>query len=341
METMRFAERTDVVFGRGLPEEIVLPHPQRTRVVVVTHAGAAGYAGQAAESLSGGGLRVELVEVPDGDAGKTLEIAGTIYETLGRVGVNRYDTIVGVGGGAVTDLAGFVAGTWMRGVEVVHIPTTLLAAVDAAVGGKTAINQGGKNTVGVFWHPSRVVVDYDILDALPPYIKRDGLIEVLKAGLIGDPGLLTILATDGAGTAAEQVVPRALAVKAEVVAEDERDKGRRAVLNLGHTIGHAVEFASPLSHGEAVGVGLAAAAAISERLLGFPGADSVVRLVELVGAPTSVRGLDPHRVRELLELDKKRDGRGHRMALLREVGDVVVDSVGAETMESGLAAIGL
>ncbi len=341
METMRFAARTDVVLTRGLPAQILTPRSQRARAMVVTHAGAVGYAGRVGESLAAGGLMVEQIEVPDGDAAKTLEVAMTVYEELGRMRFNRHDTIVGVGGGAVTDLAGFVAGTWMRGVEAVHVPTTLLAAVDAAVGGKTAINQGGKNTVGVFWHPSRVVIDYQVLDALPGYIKRDGLVEILKAGLIGDPGLLATLEADGVGTAAEDVVPRALAVKASVVAEDEREKGRRAVLNLGHTIGHAIEFASPLTHGEAVGVGLVAAAAISEKMYGFPGAGSVVRLVELVGAPTSVAGLDPHRVRELLELDKKRDGGGHRMALLREVGDVVLDSVEAEMMESGLAAIGL
>ena len=214
-------------------------------------------------------MRSRWSDFPTARRRRRWRSAETVYETLARLGLSRHDTVLGVGGGSVTDLAGFVAGTWLRGVEVVHVPTTLLGAIDASIGGKSGVNLAGKNLVGVFWHPSRVVVDVGIMKALPAALLREGLVEAMKVGLIGDPGLFGAIEDSGTDVNLEDVVRRAVAVKARIVAEDERELGVRALLNLGHTIGHAIEFASPLSHGESVGIGLVAAARVSESKLGF------------------------------------------------------------------------
>ncbi|MFQ5947649.1 MAG: 3-dehydroquinate synthase family protein, partial [Acidimicrobiia bacterium] len=235
----------------------------------------------------------------------------------------------------------FVAATYLRGVEVVHVPTTLLGAVDASIGGKAGVNLGGKNLVGVFHLPSRVVIDTEILAALPERLRRDGLAEALKAGLIGDPDLVDLLESQGTGAAVDEVVRRAVAVKAAIVAEDPTDRGRRAHLNYGHTIGHAVELASPLTHGEAVAVGMVAAGAAAAGLLGF---DAQVRqrsVIEALGLPTTAPGADPEEVRRLLVLDKKRDPSGLRMVLLRRVGEPELVRVGPATVDVALAAVGI
>jgi 3-dehydroquinate synthase len=264
-----------------------------------------------------------------------------VYETLARFGLGRQDTVVGVGGGSVSDLAGFVAGTWLRGVEVVHVPTTLLAAVDAAIGGKTGVNLAGKNLVGLFWHPTRVVVDVGILRGLPTSLVREGMVEALKAGLVGDPELFAIIERHGASADLEDVVVRSATVKARVVSEDERELGIRAVLNLGHTIGHAIEFASPLSHGESVAIGLVAAARISEIRLGFEDANRISEAIRRLDLPTKVTGLDRARVIDLLRHDKKRDAEGVRMVLLRAIGAPTVQHVNGDDIRVGLEAIGL
>jgi 3-dehydroquinate synthase len=234
-----------------------------------------------------------------------------------------------------------VAGTWLRGVEVVHVPTTLLAAVDAAIGGKTGVNLAGKNLVGVFWHPTRVIVDVETLEQLPTTLRREGLAEALKAGLVGDTDLFDLLSDKGEAAPLEEVVARAAAVKARVVGEDERESGLRAILNFGHTIGHAIEYASPLSHGESVAVGMVAAGRVSEHRLRFPGQERVIGAIAGLGLPTRVEGLERARVEDLLRHDKKRDSSGMRMVLLRAVGDPVVEHVGVEDLDIGLDAVGL
>jgi 3-dehydroquinate synthetase len=264
-----------------------------------------------------------------------------VYEALARFGLGRHDTVLGVGGGSVSDLAGFVAGTWLRGVEVIHVPTTLLAAVDAAIGGKTGVNLAGKNLVGVFWHPTRVIVDVDTLDQLPTTLRREGLAEALKTGLVGDRDLFELLEREGESAPLEDVVTMAASVKVRVVGEDERETGLRAILNFGHTVGHAVEYASPLSHGESVAVGMVAAGRISEERLRFQGLERVIGAISSLGLPTRVDGLERARVEDLLRHDKKRDAGGHRMVLLRAVADPVVEHVSEEEIELGLDAIGL
>jgi 3-dehydroquinate synthetase len=335
------AGTTELVVGEGLPDRILPERAGRQRVAVVTQPGATHIALDVAQRLRDDDLHVEVIGLPDRDEAKTLVVAESVYEALARFGLGRHDTVVGVGGGSVSDLAGFVAGTWLRGVEVVHIPTTLLAAVDAAIGGKTGVNLAGKNLVGLFWHPTRVIVDVSILGRLPSSLRREGLAEALKAGLVGDPGLFELLARDGEQAPLEEVVTRAAAVKAKVVGEDERELGVRAVLNFGHTIGHAIEFASPLSHGQCVAVGMVAAAHISERRLGFPGLRPMVDAIAGLGLPVEVDGLDRARVEDLLRHDKKRDATGLRMVLLRAIGEPVIEHVDDRDLDVGLGAVGL
>ena len=169
-----------------------------------------------ASETGGDPVAVHIVEIPDREEAKTLGVMEEIYRALDRHRVDRYDTIVGVGGGAATDLAGFVAATWLRGVEAVYVPTTLLGAVDAAIGGKTGVNREGKNQVGAFRHPRRVTISIDVLMSLPRPLLIEGMAEALKAGLIGDPGLVEILEERGLGAPLSEVVSRAVRVKAEV-----------------------------------------------------------------------------------------------------------------------------
>ncbi len=333
----------EVAIGRDLlgTDPLLPPRESRVRVAVLTQPGAAAIADRVARRIGEGGPQCEVRIVPDGDAAKTLTVAGAVYEWLAEQRVGRHDTVVGVGGGAVTDLAGFVAATWLRGVEVVHVPTTLLAAVDAAVGGKTGVNLAGKNLVGAFWHPTRVVVDLDVLAQLPASLYREGLAEIAKAGLVGDPNLVEVLERYGPAAPLEALVPAAVAVKAAVVGEDFREEGQRAVLNYGHTLGHAVEIAGEMRHGDAVAVGMVAAGAASTHQVGFADAARQQDLLARLGLPTRVEGLARRRVEELLELDKKRDGAGLRMVLLEAIGTPVVRHVGDEVIAVALQAIGV
>jgi 3-dehydroquinate synthase len=335
------AGKTELVVGRGLPDQILPARDDRQRVALVTQPGATHIALEVAQRLREANLQVEVIGLPDREEAKTLIVAGSVYEALARFGVSRHDTVVGVGGGSVSDLAGFVAGTWLRGVEVVHVPTTLLAAVDAAIGGKTGVNLGGKNLVGVFWHPTRVIVDVTTLEDLPTTLRREGMAEALKTGLVGDRDLFELLEQDGEEAPLEEVVTRAAAVKVRVVGEDERESGLRAILNFGHTIGHAVEYASPLSHGESVAVGMVAAGRISERRLRFQGLERMTGAIAGLGLPTRVDGLERARVEDLLRHDKKRDSSGMRMVLLRALADPVVEHVDGADLELGLDAVGL
>ena len=342
MERVSVAGVTEVLIGHGLPSPLLPERADRGRVAILTQPGSTSLALDIAGSLISDGLKPEVIGLPDRDAAKTLDVATSVYETLRGFGLGRSDAVMGVGGGSVTDLAGFVAGTWLRGVEAVHVPTTLLGAVDAAIGGKTGVNLGGKNLVGVIWHPTRVLVDIDVLDALPLSLRREGLAEVLKTGLVGDPELCKLLEDRGVEAPTETVVSRAVAVKARIVSEDEREEhGKRVFLNFGHTLGHAIEFASSLSHGESVALGMIAASHISQKRVGFEDSEMVASVVDRLGLPTEVQGLDFARLLDLLERDKKRDKDGLRMVLLEGIGHPVLVSVDRSDVEVGLAAIGL
>ncbi len=311
------------------------------RVAVLCQEPAASAAAQVGAALEGLGLKVHSRFVPDREAAKTLAVAEDCYRWLNGLEMTRYDTIIGVGGGALSDLAGFVAATYLRGVPVILVPTTLLGAVDAAIGGKTAVNVEGKNLVGVFRHPERVVVDLEVLAELPQELLREGSAEALKVGMIADPAIVDLYARDGLGAELREIVVRAVAVKAEIVSGDFRESGRRALLNYGHTVGHALETVANLSHGEAVGLGMVAAAAASEHVTGFAGGRRQNDVIAGLGLPVRAPAVEIAQVRFLMNLDKKRDDSGLRMVLLEDVGKPVLRSVDDTTLGVALAAIGL
>jgi 3-dehydroquinate synthase len=265
-----------VVIGRGLLEDLARVLDGRHRVAILHQP----VLNQTAESirnhLSEKGIDAHRVEIPDAEAGKELPVVGFIWDVLGRIGVGRQDAIVSLGGGAATDVSGFAAATWLRGVDVVHVPTTLLGMVDAAVGGKTGINtDAGKNLVGAFHQPLAVLVDLATLETLPRNEIVAGMAEIVKAGFIADPVILDMIETDPeaaldpSGPVLPELIRRAVAVKAEVVAVDERESRLREILNYGHTLAHAIERRERYRwrHGAAVSVGLIFAAELG-RLAG-------------------------------------------------------------------------
>ena len=253
----------DVVVGRGAIAELgtVLPASAR-RVAVVTQAGVPlcdAVVGQLGERA------VDVQVIGDGEAAKSLSTIAELTGGFARQGLTRRDVVVAVGGGLVTDVGGFAAATWHRGTPVVHVATTLLAMIDAAVGGKTGVNlPEGKNLVGAFWQPAGVVCDLDALDTLPDRERRCGLGEMAKYHFLTGDDLLAMELTDR--------IARCVEIKAEVVASDEREGGRRAILNYGHTLAHALEIATEhrLAHGEAVAIGLIFAAHLAHVLDRIP-----------------------------------------------------------------------
>ncbi|MPZ51581.1 MAG: 3-dehydroquinate synthase [Acidimicrobiia bacterium] len=330
---------SEVLVDRGLPDPLLPVREGRRKVLVLSQPGTDFLAPAIVDRLDD--VEPVVVPVPDRDEAKTLGVLDIVYHRCAEAGIGRHDTILGVGGGATTDLAGFVAATWLRGVESVLLPTTLLGAVDAAIGGKTGINLGGKNMVGAFWPPSRVIVDLDVLDSLPRDIKVEGTAEVYKTGLVGDPAIVDAYRDHGIDAPLELVVPAAIAVKTSVVIEDLRESGRRAILNFGHTIGHAVEFASGLAHGHAVSIGMVAAVTVSERRLGFNHKDEVISDLDALGLPVNAPEVDRDHLMSLVERDKKIDAAGIRMVLLSEIGEPVIDHVTTADIAAGLAAIGI
>jgi 3-dehydroquinate synthase len=262
----------DVLIGPGVQAQLGLVLDGTARAAVVHSRALAAAAGAAVETLQQAGIAAEAVVVPDGEAAKTAEVAAATWEEFGRLGLTRSDAVVGVGGGAVTDLAGFLAATWLRGVRVVQVPTSLLGMVDAAVGGKTGINTAaGKNLVGSFHEPSAVLVDLQTLETLPADELVPGSAEIVKAGFIADPVILDLIeadpgaALDPAGQVLPELVRRAIRVKADVVGADLRESHLREILNYGHTLGHAIERreAYRWRHGNAVSVGLVFAAELA------------------------------------------------------------------------------
>jgi 3-dehydroquinate synthase len=311
----------EVVIGPGAQVELGLVLAGTARAAVVHAPPLAGEAGAAVETLQSAGVAAEAVVVPDGERAKTAEVAAALWEEFGRLGLTRSDAVVGLGGGAVTDLAGFVAATWVRGVRVVQVPTSLLGMVDAAVGGKTGINTGaGKNLVGAFHPPAAVLADTDVLADLPEPEFRSGLAEVVKCGFIADGEILRLLEADPAGRRdTVELIERAVQVKAAAVGEDLYDTGRREFLNYGHTLGHAIERVEDFGwrHGEAVAVGLVFAAELAGQA-GLLSGDDVARhrrLIEAMGLPTSYRG-DWARLQAVMRVDKKARGASLRFVVL-------------------------
>jgi 3-dehydroquinate synthase len=329
----------DVHIGPGALEALAsaVPWPSAARrAALVTNLDIDRlYGDRVTELLESAGLEVERLLVPDGEEAKTLATLEGLFHRFAAMPLNRADVVVALGGGVVGDLAGFAAATWNRGVAVVQVATTLLAQVDAAVGGKTGINLAeGKNLVGAFHQPLAVIADTATLGTLPPRELRAGLGEVAKYGFIADPVVLELLeqrpgdATGGDPELLAEIVRRGVAVKGRVVAADEKESGERALLNYGHTLGHAVETLTGYGtyrHGEAVGLGMVAAARLGERIgVTAPGvASRTVALLSGLGLPTGGVELDRDAVWEVIARDKKAQD-GVRFVLCTEPGHAVV-----------------
>jgi 3-dehydroquinate synthase len=336
----------DVVVGRHLLGELPGMLGEGVRKVLLVHPGALATSAEAVrDDLAAQGFQVVLAEVPEAEESKTAQVAAFLWQVLGQSDFTRSDAVVSLGGGATTDLAGFVAATWLRGVKVVHIPTTLLAMVDAAVGGKTGINTAeGKNLVGAFHPPAGVLCDLVALETLPRWDFVAGLAEVVKAGFIKDLRILQLCEEHAEALTAEaaageeslrpvvaELVERAVRVKAEVVSADLRESHLREVLNYGHTLGHAIEQVERYSwrHGAAVSVGIMFAAELS-RLAGKLSEAEVDRhraVLRALRLPVTYRGDRWDQLLTAMRRDKKSRG-----DLLRFV---VLDAIGRPTRLEG------
>jgi 3-dehydroquinate synthase len=349
----------DVVVGRGLIERVRMwlpPAPPGGRAFVIADPRVADAFGETVlQGAAEAGWAPIHLAVPEGEDAKTLAVAEALYRQLALREAQREDLIVGVGGGSTGDLAGFVAATYLRGVAIVLIPTTLLAMVDAAIGGKTAVNlPAGKNLVGAFHHPTRVIADASALGSLAEPQLRSGLGEVAKYALAFDRGLYGLLQREHARLTGpdlttefdlvRDVVLRCVGIKAEVVSRDERDAADRLLLNYGHTLGHALERLEGFhgrSHGEAVSIGMVFAARLAEHLgLGAAGlVERHVRLLDPLGLPTGGPLPPGHEVLAAMRMDKKRRG-GLRFVLLEDVGrPTVVADVKDDTLVETLEAM--
>ncbi|MFE5794086.1 3-dehydroquinate synthase [Streptomyces sp. NPDC056503] len=310
----------EVLVGRQLLGELPALIGHRARRVAVIHPEALAGTGEALrEDLAEQGYEAVAIQVPNAEEAKTAEVAAYCWKALGQTGFTRTDVIVGVGGGATTDLAGFVAATWLRGVRWVAVPTTVLGMVDAAVGGKTGINTAeGKNLVGAFHPPAGVLCDLAALDSLPVHDFVSGLAEIIKTGFIADPVILDLIEEDPqaartpAGPHTAELIVRSIQVKADVVSGDLKESGRREILNYGHTLAHAIEKNERYKwrHGAAVSVGMVFAAELG-RLAGRlddATADRHRAVLESVGLPLTYRGDQWPKLLETMKVDKKSRG---------------------------------
>ena len=287
------------------------------------------------KSLRKAGHRVELLMMADGERAKKLTELETLAEKMLRLGADRHSVLIALGGGVVGDVGGFLASIFMRGIPVIQVPTTLLAQVDSAIGGKTGVNlKAGKNLLGTFHQPLRVLVDPDVLSTLPEREYRSGLFEAMKYGVIRNPAIFTLM--EGSREALlkrrrdvlETLIAECIRVKADVVSGDERESGERRILNFGHTVGHALETEtgySRLLHGEAVGWGMIAACFIGIGMK-ITGEETARRITDLVLSygPLPKLNVSPRRVFERLLSDKKTVGGVPHFVLAREVGRVEV-----------------
>ncbi|NYJ74459.1 3-dehydroquinate synthase [Allobranchiibius huperziae] len=324
----------DVLVGRGVLAQLPAVVPDdATRVLLVHPPTLAHRADELAAALRAGDRSVLVAQLPDAEAAKTADVAARLWSRLGEAGFTRTDVVVGFGGGATTDLAGFVAATWLRGIRVVQVPTTLLGMVDAAVGGKTGINTPeGKNLVGAFHEPVAVLCDLDLLATLPRADLVAGLAEVVKCGFIADPRILELVTADPAaasdpdGEVLPELVRRAVAVKARVVAADLKESSLREILNYGHTFAHAIEQVEHYTwrHGDAVAVGMVYVAELAHRA-GLLAAHLVAehrRVLTSLGLPTTYRGGRWEDLLAAMRRDKKTRGDLLRFVVLTDVAAV-------------------
>jgi len=317
----------EVVIGTGLLGELPPLLGPAKRVAIVHPPTLRTTAEAVREELAGPDRQAHVIEVPDAEDAKTLAVAGFCFDVLAQVGFTRSDALIGLGGGATTDLAGWVAASWLRGVRVVQVPTTLAGMVDAAIGGKTGVNiDRGKNLVGAFHPPAGVLCDLATLATLPRNDYIAGLAEVVKCGFIADPAILELIEADPArvveaGNPAErELIERSVAVKARVVSQDLTEQGLREILNYGHTLGHAIEQAERYRwrHGAAVSIGLVFAAELSRALgrLDDATADRHRRILASLQLPVTYPDGNFEQLLKTMRVDKKARGNQLRFILL-------------------------
>ncbi|MGK4217777.1 3-dehydroquinate synthase [Kocuria marina] len=321
----------DILVGNGLLDRVPELLGERVKKVLIIHPRALRATGDVVQqNLSAAGIQSFVAEIPDAEEGKRVEVAAFCWQIMGQSDFTRTDAVVSVGGGAVTDLAGFVAATWLRGVRVIHLPTTLLGMVDAAVGGKTGINTAeGKNLVGAFHPPAAVVCDLDSLQTLRQNELLTGMAEVVKCGFIADPRILELIrenpqeVRDAASPVVRELIERGIRVKAAVVSSDLKESGRREYLNYGHTLGHAIEHNERYQwrHGAAVAVGMVFAAELG-RAAGSLSDDVVNEHREILtslGLPVTYRADQWPRLLEVMKRDKKTRGNLLRFVVLDRI----------------------
>ncbi|WP_375406217.1 3-dehydroquinate synthase [uncultured Amnibacterium sp.] len=335
---VRNAGEYEVVIGRDLGAEVDAAIPPGAKKALLVHQPVQTRRAEAIRDRLAGRVQVLLAEVPDAEDAKRIEVASFLWQILGQADFTRTDAVIGLGGGAVTDLAGFVAATWLRGVPFLCLPTSVLGMVDAAVGGKTGINTTeGKNLVGAFSPPVGVIADLDVLATLPRNDVLTGFAEIAKCGFIADTVILDRLtddvdeATDPTSPVFAELVERAVRVKAEVVSDDFKESGRREILNYGHTLGHAIEYAERYQwrHGAAISVGMVFAAELA-RLVGRLDDDGVQLHRDVLGSLSLPLGYPGGRLEELtaaMRRDKK-----SRAGLLRFV---LLDGIGRTSILNG------
>jgi len=341
----------DVLIGRDLAAHVPGLLRGAERVAVLAAAPLARHADAIAGTFTRQGVRTVRIEIPDAEAGKTIETAAAAWDRLGAEGFTRSDAVVGVGGGAATDLAGFVAAAWLRGVRWVPVSTSLLGMVDAAVGGKTGVNTAaGKNLVGAFHPPAGVICDLAALDTLPPDDLVAGLAEVVKCGFIADPAILDLIdadpaaARDPAGPTVRTLIERAVRVKADVVTGDLREAGQREILNYGHTLGHAIEKVEGYSwrHGDAISVGMVYAAELG-RLSGRLDEGTAARhraTLAALGLPTTYDGSAWPDLLATMRVDKKARGSRLRFVVLDGLGKTsILDGPSDDLLAEAFAAV--
>lgn len=325
----------DITVGHGILNTLGAALPAAARKVLIVHPPTLAAQAEALRLSLSGEREVLLAEIPDAEAGKRIEVAAFCWQVLGKADFTRTDVVVGFGGGAVTDLAGFVAATWLRGIEVVQVPTTVLGMVDAAVGGKTGVNTAeGKNLVGAFWAPRAVICDLDLLATLSRNETVAGFAEVVKAGFIWYPEILDIIeadvaaATDITSPQFRRCIELAIDMKARVVSDDFREGGLREVLNYGHTLGHAIEHSERYRwrHGAAISVGMVFAAELS-RLAGRLSDEAAQRhrdILDSLGLPTSYGAGRWPTLLATMQRDKKSRGGLLRFVVLDDVAKPTV-----------------
>ncbi|MDZ8172746.1 3-dehydroquinate synthase [Microbacterium xanthum] len=325
----------DITVGAGVLARLGETLPASARKVLIVHPPTLSAEAEKLRLQLMTDREVLLAEIPDAEQGKRIEVAAFCWQVLGQADFTRTDAVVGFGGGAVTDLAGFVAATWLRGVAVVQVPTTVLGMVDAAVGGKTGVNTAeGKNLVGAFWPPHAVLCDLDLLETLSDHERVAGYAEVVKAGFIWAPEILDLIeadpraAVDPRSDAFRRTLELAIDMKARIVGADMREAGQREILNYGHTLGHAIEHAERYRwrHGAAISVGMVFAAELS-RLAGRLSDEAVARHRDVLGSlglPMTYRAGAWNQLLATMQRDKKSRGGMLRFIVLDDIAKPTV-----------------